>query len=60
MQYLTPKDVQGILKISRNNVYALFKSEDFPAVKIGKQFRVSEEALEKYLNERKVGAEPNE
>ena len=55
MQYLTPKDVQRILKISKNNVYALFKSEDFPAVKIGKQFRVSEEALEKYLNERKVG-----
>ena len=57
MQYLTPKDVQRILKISKNNVYALFKSEDFPAVKIGKQFRVSEESLEKYLNERKVGKE---
>lgn len=53
MKYLTPKDVQEILKISRNNVYALFKSEDFPAIRIGKQFRVSEEALEKYL-ERKA------
>ena len=53
MKYLTPKDVQEILKISRNNVYALFNSEDFPAVRIGKQFRVSEKAFDEYL-ERKA------
>ena len=60
MQYLTPKDVMGILQLSKNTVYALFNREDFPSVQIGKQLRVSKEDFEEYMKKqacRKADAE---
>ncbi|PWL74634.1 MAG: DNA-binding protein [Prevotellaceae bacterium] len=38
---LTPMDIKEILGISRSNAYALCNSKDFPAVRIGKLFRIN-------------------
>lgn len=37
---LTPKDIGIILGISKNSAYAVVHSEGFPAVRVGKQYRV--------------------
>ena len=38
---LTPMDIAAVLGISRNTAYELIHSEDFPILRIGKQYRVS-------------------
>ncbi len=38
---LTPLDIAAILGISRNTAYELVHSKDFPAFRVGKQYRVS-------------------
>ena len=40
-EYLTIEDIQKMLKICRNTAYKLIKLDAFPAVKIGKLYRVS-------------------
>lgn len=48
LDYLTPSQVGKILQIGRDSAYELVRS--LPHLKIGKQYRVSREAFEKYLN----------
>ena len=38
---LTPLDIAAVLGISRNTAYELVHSKDFPAFRVGKQYRVS-------------------
>ena len=38
---LTPLDIAAVLGISRNTAYELVHSKDFPALRVGKQYRVS-------------------
>ena len=38
---LTPMDIAAGLGISRNTAYELIHSEDFPILRVGKQYRVS-------------------
>ena len=38
---LTPMDIAAVLGISRNTAYELLHSEDFPILRVGKQYRVS-------------------
>ena len=40
---LTPMDIAAVLGISRNTAYELLHSTSFPAVRVGKQFRVTRE-----------------
>ena len=51
MQYLTVEDVAKILKIGKNQTYALFKQEGFPAVKVGRAYRVNEEDFKKFMKD---------
>lgn len=37
---LKPMDVAAILGISKNNAYAIIHSQGFPAIKVGKQYRI--------------------
>lgn len=46
--YLTVSQVAEVLQIGRDSAYELVRS--LPHLKIGKQYRVSREAFEKYLN----------
>ena len=50
-RFLKLSDVAEILSTSSNQVYALVRSGDLPAIKIGGrgQWRVEESALEEYI-----------
>ena len=48
---LTPKEVQRILKIGVNNVYALIHSKEFPVIRIGRSYRVPTKPFYDWLNE---------
>ena len=40
-----------ILKFGKTKMNALLKSGEFPAVKIGGQYRITKEALERWMRE---------
>ena len=44
------KDLQQMLKIGRSQAYSLVTSGQIKAFKIGKMWRVSEDALNDYIN----------
>ena len=46
---LTPKEVSKILKISMDKTYELIQSPGFPKIKIGRQYRISEEEFDKWI-----------
>ena len=48
---LTPLDIAAVLGISRNTVYELVHSKDFPAFRVGKQYRVNREKFLAWLDE---------
>lgn len=49
-QYLTVKDVQDILQMGKDKVYQLCSLEGFPAIKIGKQYKINPEKFKKWLD----------
>ncbi len=53
MNYLTEENVQTLLQLSERQTRALFQKDDFPAFRIGKQYRVSEDELYAYLEKNK-------
>ena len=46
---MTPAEVAQVLRVSEEDVIAAIESGDLPARKIGKAYRISREALEKFL-----------
>ena len=48
-EYLTPKEIQDILKIGRNKVYQLCSTKGFPAIKFGSTYRINKQKFEKWL-----------
>ena len=44
------KEIQKILKIGRSQAYSLVTSGQIKAFKVGKMWRVSEDALNEYIN----------
>ena len=49
MNILTTEDLQEILKITERRAKALMRSEGFPSIRIGRDYRVEEEALKEWL-----------
>lgn len=49
MQVYTVKEVSQILHIGKNLAYNLMKTEGFPSYRIGKQYYITDEALNKWL-----------
>lgn len=49
MRVYTAKEVSELLQIGRNLTYSLMKTSGFPSYQIGKQYFVTEEALNKWL-----------
>lgn len=39
-EFLTIKDIMRILKIGKNQAYALCKRPDFPCIQVGVQYRI--------------------
>ena len=54
IKLLSRRDVCRLLKIGDHKVSELFHRDDFPAVKVGRQYWVAQESLKKYLSSRKI------
>lgn len=52
--FLTTADVMKILKIGNKACLELFHKKDFPCVKIGRAFKISEENFREYFKTRRV------
>ena len=47
---LTVNEVAKILRVSNMTVYRLVKSKQIPAIRVGKNYRIKEIDVEKYLD----------
>lgn len=54
MNILTTNDVKSILKLSDKQAKALMRTEGFPSIKIGREYRVEEQALLDWMKETKI------
>lgn len=50
MKMLTPYDIAERLQVSYDTVLSLIKQGDIAHVKVGRQYRVSEKALNDFIN----------
>jgi len=49
VQFLTVAEVAKLMRVSKMTVYRLVHAGDLPAVRVGKSFRVPEQAVHTYL-----------
>lgn len=49
VQFLTVAEVAAMMRVSKMTVYRLVHSGELPAVRVGKSFRVPEQAVHDYL-----------
>jgi excisionase family DNA binding protein len=49
MRFLVVAEVAEIMRVSRMTVYRLVHAGDLPAVRVGRSFRVPEQAVHEYL-----------
>lgn len=56
VRFLTVAEVATAMRVSKMTVYRLVHSGELPAVRVGKSFRVSEQAVHNYLRESFVEA----
>ncbi len=47
--FLTVAEVAGTLRVSTMTVYRLIKAGELPAVRVGKSFRLDEDAVDRYV-----------
>jgi excisionase family DNA binding protein len=51
VKFLTVAEVAAIMRVSKMTVYRLVHAGDLPAVRVGRSFRVPEQAVHDYLRE---------
>lgn len=51
---LTPNDVAEYLCIGRSKCYELFRSKNFPALRLGKIMRVTKTALDNWIQNNSI------
>jgi excisionase family DNA binding protein len=55
--FLTVAEVAAVMRVSKMTVYRLVHSGHLPAIRVGRSFRVPEQAVHDYLRESYVGAD---
>lgn len=55
-RFFTVSEVARQLRVSNMTVYRLIKSAQLPAVRVGRGYRIRDEDVRKYLNERYMDA----
>lgn len=55
--FLTVAEVATVMRVSKMTVYRLVHSGHLPAIRVGRSFRVPEQAVHDYLRESYVGVE---
>ena len=56
-RFLTPREVADLLRVSSMTVYRLIKAGELAAVRVGHNYRIRENEVERYLTERSVHVE---
>ena len=56
---LTVSEVAAAMRVSNMTVYRLIKGGELPAVRVGKNYRIREDDLERFLRERSVHVREN-
>ena len=51
VQFLTVAEVASLMRVSKMTVYRLVHSGELPAVRVGRSFRVPEQAVHEYLSQ---------
>ncbi len=51
VRFLTVAEVAAIMRVSKMTVYRLVHAGDLPAIRVGRSFRVPEQAVHDYLRE---------
>lgn len=54
---LTVAEVAATMRVSNMTVYRLIKSGDLPALRVGKNYRIRESDVDRYLSARSVDVE---
>jgi excisionase family DNA binding protein len=49
VQFLTVAEVAAMMRVSKMTVYRLVHAGELPAVRVGRSFRVPEQAVHRYL-----------
>jgi len=49
VRFLTVAEVASIMRVSKMTVYRLVHAGDLPAIRVGRSYRVPEDAVHKYL-----------
>lgn len=49
VRFLTVAEVAAVMRVSKMTVYRLVHSGEMPAVRVGRSFRVPEQAVHEYL-----------
>lgn len=49
MTFMTVAEVAAVMRVSKMTVYRLVHSGELPAVRVGRSFRVPEQAVDEYL-----------
>ncbi|GGS54094.1 transcriptional regulator [Streptomyces daghestanicus] len=57
VQFLTVAEVASVMRVSKMTVYRLVHSGHLPAIRVGRSFRVPENAVHEYLRESFVGVD---
>jgi excisionase family DNA binding protein len=55
VRFLTVAEVATIMRVSKMTVYRLVHSGELEAIRVGRSFRVPEQAVDKYLRDAYVG-----
>jgi excisionase family DNA binding protein len=56
VRFLTVAEVAAVMRVSKMTVYRLVHSGELPAVRVGRSFRVPEQAVHDYLRHAYVEA----
>jgi excisionase family DNA binding protein len=51
VRFLTVAEVASVMRVSKMTVYRLVHNGDLPAVRVGRSFRVPEQAVDDYLRD---------
>ncbi|MDQ0985161.1 helix-turn-helix domain-containing protein [Streptomyces sp. V2I9] len=57
VKFLTVAEVASVMRVSKMTVYRLVHSGHLPAIRVGRSFRVPEQAVHTYLRDSFVGME---
>ncbi|WP_113698634.1 helix-turn-helix domain-containing protein [Nonomuraea lactucae] len=58
VKFLTVAEVATVMRVSKMTVYRLVHSGELPAIRVGRSFRVPEQAVHDYLREAYIEGGP--